>query len=140
PPPPACRAEGSTWPTSGNETGNDPSTSSESGSGSETAVVDSSSGASSSGPGPLCSGAAGTVDADCEAIDPARPYCMDGACVSCEEAGGHDFCGAADAALPACDAEAGRCVACHATVETVCTGSTPVCGDGGSCVPCSEHA
>jgi hypothetical protein len=80
------------------------------------------------------------LDPDCEARDAATPYCQEGVCVGCVDAGGDDFCAVGVAPeTPACDAESGACVACDAALRSVCTGATPVCGSAGACEACTEH-
>lgn len=81
------------------------------------------------------------LDPDCEALDAATPYCNEGVCVGCMDAGGDEFCAAGVAPeTPACDADSGACVACDALARPVCGDVTPVCGASGACEACTEHA
>ncbi|MBL4688955.1 MAG: right-handed parallel beta-helix repeat-containing protein [Nannocystaceae bacterium] len=83
----------------------------------------------------------GAVDRECQAADPARPFCIEGTCSDCADAGGDNFCGAFDPATPACDATMGACVPCFEVARTVCGEFTPVCdGVAGTCSACDEHA
>lgn len=82
----------------------------------------------------------GAFDEVCEASDPERPFCIEGACSSCGDAGGDLFCGEVDTATPACDLVAGGCVACFDAARAVCGASQPVCDTvSGSCAACSTH-
>ncbi len=110
-----------------------------------TSSVDESSGeaSSSSSGGPLvpCESPDGTFDDGCEEADGARPYCVAQTCVSCETAGGTDFCGAlGDPMLPACSAEAGQCSPCGDVESFVCGQELPICDATGACLPCAAHA
>jgi hypothetical protein len=81
----------------------------------------------------------GELDPECMALDPARPFCIDAACVGCEAAGGDAFCLERDATLPACEPDDGACVPCGVADHAVCTDATPVCDLAGSCIPCTAH-
>ncbi len=144
---PACRVGGSnatgTFTTTGDDTtgtsDEPPTTLDTLGSESSTAAVDSSSTSSSGGPMVPCESADGTLDADCEARDQARPYCVDQNCVACEGAGGSAFCADRDSDTPACDPDSGRCSACTDVLDFVCDPLAPVCDGSGACMPCTAH-
>jgi hypothetical protein len=137
-PAPACRTGGGPQPgTSDSGMGS----SSESGDESDSSTSSSTGLDGTTGTtGPLsCSGADGAIDPECERVDPEQPYCIDGHCASCVDAGDHAFCADKDATTPGCDDATGLCVPCT-EVEEVCVGLTPVCDPGGACVECVSHA
>lgn len=98
-----------------------------------------SSGGSSTGEPYVCN-EEGQLDEDCQALDPARPYCVEARCVGCLEAGADEFCRGVEPTLPACDAATDTCIACDGAGTEFCNGDTPVCATTGACMPCSEHA
>ncbi|WAS98386.1 hypothetical protein [Nannocystis punicea] len=79
-------------------------------------------------------------DGDCS--DPAKPFCVEQACVGCDGTPDPDAtCAEIDAATPVCDMDAGACVVCTPESKALCTDSTPVCDAAtNECVGCVEHA
>lgn len=128
-----CQPAGST---TGAEEGDE---SSSGGSSSGTTVALDTTGADSTTGEPPCE-QEGELDPECLALDPARPFCVDAACVGCEAAGGDAFCGGQDLGTPACDAATGACVPCGAADHVACDGATPVCGASGECLSCTAHS
>jgi hypothetical protein len=141
-PVPQCSPNGGIFPgTSGNDSA-DPSTTTSpvDGSGSES-VDDTTIGADSTSSTGTAPCELEGEDPTCADADPSTPYCAAGRCVSCLDGGGDDYCaGSIAAETPACDAAAGSCVACDEVARSVCGGISPVCGDTGACVACTEHA
>ncbi|MBC8068767.1 MAG: right-handed parallel beta-helix repeat-containing protein [Deltaproteobacteria bacterium] len=82
----------------------------------------------------------GQLDEDCEALDPARPYCFESSCVGCTAAEGDAFCGTFDAQVPFCNAETDRCESCANAGADFCGGTSPICTADGACSPCTDHA
>lgn len=81
-----------------------------------------------------------TVEPECDANKPcdAGKFCVDEACVSCDQTDDGDAaCAGESAETPVCDA--GACVECSADNATLCTGSSPVCVDN-ECTACTEHS
>ncbi len=76
---------------------------------------------------------------DDECLEPSRPFCGPvGECVSCEGVDDPDgACLGADASMPVCTA--GSCVACTSEQIGACEGQTPICGEGNTCIECTEH-
>lgn len=102
-----------------------------------TVALDDTGGSSSTGE-PPCVGE-GELDPGCMELDPFRPFCIDAACVGCEDAGGDSFCGDLDLTTPACNVASGSCVACDEAGRPVCGDATPVCGPDGACQACVAH-
>ncbi len=150
PPAPSCSPTGGTAV----DTGIDPSdtSGSEGSSGSSsstTAVADSSTTAVADSSGssgsttavvPSSCSEEGLLDEDCDAGDPARPYCIDATCSPCDVAGGDAFCGQLDGRTPWCNVDSGRCEGCDAAAPDFCPAAQPVCSATGACAPCDEHA
>ncbi len=78
-------------------------------------------------------------DVACADRDGTAPYCDEGTCVSCMDAGGDQYCNAIGDETPACDTARGLCVACDGVMRSVCTGQSPICGATGACEACTEH-
>lgn len=80
-----------------------------------------------------------TQDSECDA-NMGTPFCVDGACVGCGEAG-PTACVDANPSLPVCDVGSGACVQCLAGGDvSACEGTTPVCdGETNTCVGCKWH-
>lgn len=136
PPAPACSPEVGTSTSEGGEPTTGASSSSTAG---ETTVGVDDTGSDSSTTGePPCE-LEGQVDPACEALDPARPYCIGAVCTGCEAAGGDTFCLDRDALAPACDAAGGDCVGCGLADHPVCVDAAPVCGASGECLACTAH-
>ena len=86
----------------------------------------------SSTTGPECS-----EDVPC--LDEAAPFCVDGACSTCDATEAPDeACAMLDEALPLCAGSA--CVQCTAEDASACGGTTPLCDvEASTCVGCSFH-
>jgi len=82
--------------------------------------------------GPEC-----TEDVPC--MDPASPFCVDGACSTCDATETpDDSCAMLDEALPLCVGSA--CVQCTAEDASACGDTTPLCdAEANTCVGCSFH-
>lgn len=142
PPPAMCSPDNTTDPETG--TIDESSSSSSAGTtGAETTTTatapDTSVGDSSTTVAPYECREEGLFDEDCEALDPAAPYCVDAGCVGCVDAGGDEYCASLDPLAPSCDAESGLCQSCEDADAGFCTGATPVCAGDGSCRACTEH-
>jgi hypothetical protein len=88
----------------------------------------------------ICAGADGTFDEECADRDDTTPYCVQGVCTGCSDAGGNEFCSTVAETTPSCDIATGQCVSCLDAPETFsCEDATPVCSDTGACTPCSSH-
>lgn len=134
PPAPSCSPyEGTSTSEAGSSSGQGSSSSS---SDATTQQVDGTSEDSTTGEPPCAM--EGQLDPECEALDPARPYCIDAACTGCEAAGGDEFCFDRDVLAPACTA-GGECVSCDDSDHEVCLGASPVCDDSGACMACTAH-
>jgi len=72
-------------------------------------------------------------------VDPAAPFCVDGACTTCEATEVPDeSCAMLDEALPLCVGTS--CVQCTAEDATACGETTPLCdAEANTCVGCSFH-
>ncbi len=144
PPPPACSPDPSLTD-SGMPASDTSAGASSSGDGSSGIPVDGTMGgttgrtSSSTGADFVCN-EEGLLDEDCQALDPAQPYCVDAQCVGCVEAGADAFCLGVEPALPACDASTNTCVACDLAGPDFCQGVTPVCAPTGACLACDAHA
>lgn len=143
-PVPQCSPNGGIFPyTTGPGTGDDPSTTSgTTADGSDTVSVDETTisldGTSSTGDEP-CEGSG--FDNTCADRDAALPYCDEGTCVSCMDAGGDQYCaGTIGSETPACDTARGTCSPCDGVMRSVCSGQSPICGDSGACEACEEHS
>lgn len=142
PPAPVCQVGGTaTESTHSTTEPEESSTSADTSSSSTTTpVADTSTGSSSSSSGEQVSCTEeGQLDEDCEAIDFARAYCFESQCVGCTDAGGDAFCGAFDPDVPFCNEATDRCESCANAAAGFCSGTSPICGDSGACVPCTEH-
>lgn len=134
PPAPICSPDAGTSTSDG-----DGSTAASSSSGpAETTLVLDDTGQDSTTGEPPCA-MEGQVDPGCQALDPARPYCIDGACTGCEAAGGDAFCLDRDVLTPACAAADGDCVGCGSADHPVCVDAAPVCDASGGCLACAAH-
>ena len=89
----------------------------------------------SSSTGPTDCTAEGERD---DACPDSAPFCLDGVCAGCDEAGGDEFCDGLDSTLPVCG-EAGDCVECSVDNTERCVGDTPFCFLG-SCSGCYDHS
>ncbi len=141
PPALVCQADGGT--AAGPDT-DDGSATSSTGDPSTTVQVDTTMGVATTDEGSTSTGELpcemeGQVDPTCMRFDAARPFCVDAVCTGCEAAGGDEFCGELDSAMPACDLVAGLCVPCGDLTRPFCEGQTPVCGGNGACLPCDAH-
>ncbi|MCH9687383.1 MAG: hypothetical protein K0V04_38470 [Deltaproteobacteria bacterium] len=116
-------------------TGDEPGASSQatpSSGGVDSTGVDPSADSGSTGEGP------GGCREDAECSDPSLPFCVQGVCVSCDQASA-DACSARDPGAPVCAGV--TCVECRAAADALCGGTTPVCDDpAGVCTGCSGHA
>lgn len=133
PPAPVCSVGGGIGSSDGGES-TDASTST--GAGETTVLVDGTGEEGTTGEPPCAM--EGEVDPECQALDSARPFCVDAVCTGCEAAGGDAFCRARDALAPACAAN-GACVACGSVGHEVCVDAAPVCDASGACVACTAH-
>jgi hypothetical protein len=83
-----------------------------------------------------------TTNPDCKAnadCQDEAPFCENNKCVSCSGAAEPDVaCAGLDGGSPVC--ADGVCVECSADNAALCTGSTPVCGEGNACTACTQHA
>jgi len=143
PPPAMCSPENTTDPETG--TPDESSTGSSSGTteadtSTSATAPDTSVGDSSTTVAPYECREEGALDEDCEALDPATPYCIDAGCVGCVDAGGDAYCTSIDPMQPSCDARSGQCQSCTMGGDSFCGGDTPVCTDDGACRACIEHA
>lgn len=81
-----------------------------------------------------------TVEPECDdnkACD-AGKFCVNEACVSCDQTDDGDAaCAGEDPEAPVC--ADGTCVECTADNAALCTGTTPVCADN-ACAACTEHS
>ncbi|MEX1361708.1 MAG: hypothetical protein AB1Z98_01170 [Nannocystaceae bacterium] len=82
-------------------------------------------------------GETSTTSGDCGPCADPTPYCVDGACVGCEELPGNG-CVDLDPEATVCD-PSGRCEQCSADDDTACTDEQPECIDN-QCDRCDEHA
>ncbi len=82
--------------------------------------------------GPECS-----EDVPC--LDAAAPFCVDGACSTCDATETPDeACAMQDEGMPLCVGSA--CVQCTAEDASACGGTTPLCdAEANTCVGCSFH-
>jgi hypothetical protein len=82
-----------------------------------------------------------TVPADCmgdgldEACPATAPYCVEGTCSDCNDAGA-EFCSGIDSQVPECHPGSGLCVGCVG--NSGC--DVGVCGDAYACVECTQHS
>ncbi|MCY0986273.1 right-handed parallel beta-helix repeat-containing protein [Nannocystis sp. ILAH1] len=78
-------------------------------------------------------------DGDCS--DPAKPFCVDQACVGCGGTPDPDAtCAEVDADTPVCNPDSGACVVCTPENKGLCADATPVCDAAtNECVGCVEH-
>ena len=109
------------------------------GSGSNTDASGSGSGSSEAGsstgmPVPDCEGS-GMV-AGCPAE---LPFCVDGNCAGCVDAGGDEACAAASGSTPQCHPNTGACVECYATPSPACGEDAPFCTTEFTCGGCTSH-
>ncbi|MBK8716880.1 MAG: hypothetical protein IPN32_19330 [Deltaproteobacteria bacterium] len=109
------------------------------GSGSSTDASGSGSGSSEAGsstgmPVPDCEGS-GMV-AGCPAE---LPFCVDGSCAGCADAGGDEACAAASGSTPQCHPNTGACVECYATPSPACGEDAPFCTTEFTCGGCTSH-
>lgn len=80
-------------------------------------------------------------DAECQADDPGKPFCVDNECVACDGAADpNTACATLDPALPVCATDTGACVVCTPESKELCNGNTPVCDAASNeCAACSLH-
>lgn len=78
------------------------------------------------------------------ACDPAcgveAPYCLEGQCTTCSDAGGDVFCASSDSANPQCHPTWGTCAACVVDGSPACQPDAQFCDDSYACGGCTEHA
>lgn len=122
-------ASGTTEPSTGTSTGTTDVTSS------STDPV------STTGPATPCDPADGQPNLDCMQIDPNQPYCADaGVCGGCTVLP-VEGCAQLDPSKPICNPDNGKCVACTADDDDLCTGDTPACNTAtNECEGCYEHS
>ena len=133
---PACRPDPGVFTTDDPTSGPDTDASTTTTDASTTMVVESSSD-STTGEAVACTTELG-FDDDCAELNPMRPYCVEGVCVSCSAAGGDAFCGGLDPLTPACDPTTRVCVACDLE-GFACAPESPICDATGACLGCTAH-